>query len=240
MKFKKQKFKTMTKLFLIYTRILVILSFTVFLISAGCGNSSGKQETNTSQPKSADPGWTLLYDGKTLDGWEVSQFGTQGPVQVSDGNIVLGMGDGCSGITWKEDFPKMNYEVKLEAKKVSGNDFFCGMTFPVGDSFCSFIVGGWGGPVVGLSSIDGLDASDNETRKLKKFEHNVWYKIHLKVSEEKIEAWIDGEQIVDFSYVDRKISIRPEVELSKPFGICSWMTTAALRNIQLKHETHEK
>jgi hypothetical protein len=49
----------------------------------------------------------------------------------------------------------MNYEIKLEAKKVTGNDFFCGMTFPVGDSFCSFIVGGWGGPVVGLSSIDG-------------------------------------------------------------------------------------
>jgi hypothetical protein len=150
------------------------------------------------------------------------------------------MGDGCSGITWKGDFPKMNYEVKLEAKKVSGNDFFCGMTFPVGDSFCSLVVGGWGGPVVGLSSIDGLDASDNETRTLKKFEHDTWYTIHLKVSEVKIEGWIDGEQIVDFSYEGRKLSIRPEVDLSKPFGICSWVTTAALRNIQLKHETHKQ
>lgn len=222
-----------------YIRILAILYFTAFLFSAGCGNSSGKRETKKPQPKSADPGWILLFDGETLDGWEVTQFGTQGPVQISDGNIVLGMGDGCSGITWKSDFPKMNYEVKLEAKKVTGNDFFCGMTFPVGDSFCSFIVGGWGGPVVGLSSINGLDASDNETRTLKKFEHNTWYKIHLKVSEEKIEAWIDGEQIVDFSYEGRNLSIRPEVDLSKPFGICSWVTTAALRNIQLKNENNE-
>jgi hypothetical protein len=101
-------------------------------------------------------------------------------------------------------------------------------------------VGGWGGPVVGLSSIDGLDASDNETRTLKKFEHDTWYTIHLKVSEVKIEGWIDGEQIVDFSYEGRKLSIRPEVDLSKPFGICSWVTTAALRNIQLKHETHKQ
>jgi hypothetical protein len=60
--------------------------------------------------------------------------------------------------------------------------------------------------------LTGLDASDNETRTLKKFEHDTWYKIHLKVSEEKIEAWIDDEQIVDFSYEGRQLSIRPEVE----------------------------
>jgi len=216
------------------TRMLMLLSFSVILVSAGCRNSSGKRESKTGQPKSAEPGWVLLFDGETLDGWEVTQFGTQGPVQVSGGSVVLGMGDGCSGITWKGEFPKLNYEVKLEAKKVTGNDFFCGMTFPVGNSFCSFIVGGWGGPVVGLSSIDGQDASDNETRTLKKFEHDIWYNIHLKVSEEKIETWIDGEQIVDFSYEGRKLSIRPEVELSKPFGICSWTTTAALRNIRIK------
>jgi hypothetical protein len=230
----------MNKFHSLYARALAVLFFAVFLITAGCGNSAQNQETKTTETKSADPGWILLFDGETLEGWEVTQFGTQGPVQVSDGNIVLGMGDGCSGVTWEGDFPKMNYEVKLEAKKVTGNDFFCGMTFPVGDSFCSLIVGGWGGPVVGLSSIDGLDASDNETRTLKKFERDTWYSIHLKVAEEQIEAWIDDEQIVDFNYEGRKLSIRPEVDLSKPFGICSWVTTAALRNIQLKHETNGK
>jgi hypothetical protein len=229
----------MSKLYSIFIGTPAIFLFAFLFISAGCGNRSSKQETKTLPPKSAEPGWVLLFDGESLDGWEVTQFGTQGPVQNYDGNIVLGMGDGCSGITWKSEFPKMNYEVKLEAKKITGNDFFCGMTFPVGDSFCSLIVGGWGGPVVGLSSIDGLDASDNETRTLKKFEHNTWYEIHLKVSEEKIEAWIDGEQIVDFSYEGRQLSIRPEVNLSKPFGICSWITTAAIRNIQLKNESYE-
>lgn len=210
------------------------LVFSVLLILEGCSGRSQNQEKKAEMPQSIEPGWISLFDGKSLSGWEITPFGTEGPVQVSDRNIILGMGDGCTGITWQNEFPKINYEVQLEAKKISGNDFFCGMTFPVGNSFCSFIAGGWGGPVVGLSSIDGLDASENETRTLKKFEHDTWYKIRLKVSDEKIEAWIDEEQIVDFSYSGKKLSTRPEVDLSKPFGICSWMTTAALRNIQLK------
>ncbi len=206
----------------------------ILVIFTGCTNRSGNKQQQKSITVTAEPGWELLFDGETMGDWEISQFGTEGPIQVSSGNIVLGMGDGCSGVTWKGEFPRNNYEVQLEAKKISGNDFFCGMTFPVGDNYCSLIVGGWGGPVVGLSSIDGKDASENETRTLKKFEHNTWYKIHLKVSDENIEAWIDNEKIVDFNFQDRKLSIRPEVQQSKPFGICSWNTTAALRNIQLK------
>ncbi|SHF02561.1 protein of unknown function [Mariniphaga anaerophila] len=215
-------------------RHFFVIALALTLILEGCTSRPQKQQSQAAQTKNAEPGWISLFDGKTLDGWEVTQFGTQGPVQVSEGSIVLGMGDGCSGITWQDSFPRMNYEVKLEAKKVTGNDFFCGMTFPVGDSFCSFIAGGWGGPVVGLSCIDGLDASENETRTLKKFDHNTWYNIHLKVSQTKIEVLIDDEQLVDFSYKGRKLSIRPEVDLSRPFGICSWTTTASLRNIYLK------
>jgi hypothetical protein len=177
----------------------------------------------------------LLFDGTTLKGWDVTSFGTEGPITISDGKIVINYGDGCSGITWNGDFPKVNYEVKLEARKTVGNDFFCGITFPVNESFCSLIVGGWGGPVVGLSSIDGLDASENETQVLKRFDKDVWYKIRLRVDESKIQAWIDEEKLVDFDYTERKLSIRPEVNLSKPFGICTWITTAELRNMVLLH-----
>lgn len=212
-----------------------IVVFLTLLLSAGC--SGRKQDTSQTkdQTVSSEPGWDLLFDGRSLGSWEITSFGTQGPVQVSGGNIVLGMGDGCTGVTWKGSFPQMNYEVRLKAKKVSGNDFFCGITFPVDSSFCSFIVGGWGGPVVGLSSIDGLDASENETRTLKSFEHDKWYDIRLKVTDGKIEAWIDEEKTVDFDTHGRKLATRPEVNLSKPFGICSWTTTAALRDIRIKH-----
>ncbi|MDX9947585.1 MAG: DUF1080 domain-containing protein [Bacteroidales bacterium] len=178
-----------------------------------------------------EEGW--IFDGKSLTGWEITNFGPQGPVSVSDGNIVLGMGDGSTGITWKEEFPVDNYEVSLEAMKVDGNDFFCGMTFPVDKDPCTLIVGGWGGTVVGLSSINGMDASENETTTLRQFEKNRWYRIRLKVAGGKIQAWIDDEQVVDFTIGDNMISIRPEVELSRPFGIATWHTTGALKNIRV-------
>lgn len=108
------------------------------------------------------------------------------------------------------------------------------MTFPAGKDPCTLIVGGWGGTVVGLSSINEMDASENETMIIRQFEKNRWYKIRLKVTEQTIEAWIDAEKIVDFTIGANTLSIRPEVELSKPFGIASWRTTAAIRNIRLK------
>ena len=174
-----------------------------------------------------------LFDGHTLDGWKITNFGPQGPVYISGGEIILGMGDGCTGITYTRVFPKMNYMVTLEARRVSGNDFFCGLTFPVGLDQCTLIVGGWGGTVVGLSSIDRRDASENETTRLMEFEKNHWYRICLIVKNDSIKAMIDNEIVVDFARENKKLSTRPEVELSKPFGIASWNTTAALKNIRV-------
>ena len=196
--------------------------------------SSETTKEDESTPNREKSDIQRVFDGESLANWDITNFGTEGQVYVEDGEIVLGMGDGCSGITWTDSFPKVNYEVRLEAKRVMGNDFFCGLTFPVKDDFCSFIVGGWGGAVVGLSSIDGLDASENETRTLMGFKKDQWYSIKVRVTEEKIEAWIDEEQVVDLLYDGRRIGIRPEVELSRPFGIATWQTTGAVRNIYLR------
>ncbi|QIA07890.1 3-keto-disaccharide hydrolase [Draconibacterium halophilum] len=196
-------------------------------------NNNQQKKTQQYTPNVPE-GWQALFDANTLENWKITSFGTEGPVKVSGGSIIINYGDGCSGITWTDTFPKVNYEIQLEARKMVGNDFFCGMTFPVNDDFCSLIVGGWGGPVVGLSSVDGQDASDNETQVLKYFEKEVWYNIHLRVTETSIQAWIDDEKLVDLNYTDHELSIRPEVALSKPFGICTWMTTAELRNIAMR------
>lgn len=215
----------------------VFISLFVVVLLVGCNPEKKKQKTlkeTSSSGFEAPEGGRLLFNGKTLDGWDVTKFGTEGPVMVSEGKIVINMGDGASGITWAGDFPHVNYEVNLEARKTAGNDFFCGMTFPVNDDFCSLIIGGWGGPVVGLSCIDDLDASDNETQILKRFDKDIWYQIKLQVSDEQITGWVDDEKLVDFNYRGRKLSTRPEVDLSKPFGICTWLTTAELRNIWMK------
>jgi len=208
----------------------------LFLFLSCCSGNQKRENTpgiipSVTQRKSDS---SLIFNGMNLDGWEISNFGPQGPVFVSDGSIILGMGEGCTGITWNEEFPENNYKVTLEAKRVSGNDFFCGMTFPVGKDHCSLIIGGWGGTVVGLSCIDKKDASENETTRLMKFENDHWYSICLIVKDDTIKALIDDQVIVDFAKGNKILSIRPEVELSKPFGIASWYTTSALRNLKVE------
>jgi hypothetical protein len=180
-------------------------------------------------------GWQPLFDGRTLTGWRETKFSGHGETELADGLILLKMGDPFTGIGWTNDFPKMNYEIALDASRVSGSDFFCGLTLPVGDSFCSLIVGGWGGALVGISSLDGMDASENETSKYVTFQQGRWYRIRMRVTEGRIEAWIDSEKLVDVVTTDKKISLRPgEIEESKPFGIACWQTTSALRQMKLR------
>ena len=88
-----------------------------------------------------------------------------------------------SGVTWTKPFPKSNYEFRLEAMRVQGSDFFAGITFPVGGAHCSWINGGWGGMVVGLSSLDDMDASENDTGVSRIFESGRWYRLRLRVTE---------------------------------------------------------
>ena len=181
-----------------------------------------------------EPGWKPLFDGKTLTNWQPTKFVGEGAVKVADGQIILEAGKDLTGITWTGEKPPGNYELTLQAMRVEGRDFFAGVTFPVGDSFCSLIVGGWGGTVVGLSSINGMDASENETSQSIEFTSGRWYTIRVRVSAEKIEAWLDERQIVDVVRKGKEIDIRIEMTKSQPIGVASWRTKAALRDIRLR------
>ena len=175
-----------------------------------------------------------MFDGKTLKGWKVPNFGGEGKVYVKDQSIILEAGAMMTGITYTEAMPKMNYEVTLEGMRVEGSDFFCTTTFPVGDSFVSLVVGGWGGTVTGISSIDFYDASDNQTTRSKDFKSKKWYRVRIRVTQEKIETWIDDEKMVDLETKGRKLSIRFECDLCRPFGISTWTTSGAVRNIRVR------
>jgi hypothetical protein len=180
-------------------------------------------------------GWKKLFDGRSLEGWKATDFYGKGRVLVKDGAVVLEKGKGMTGITWnRSDFPKMDYEVTLEARRVAGDDFFCTTTFPVGDTFCSFVVGGWSGTVVGLSSIDSEDASVNETRKDREFKKDQWYRVRLRVGRKRIEGWIDRDKMVDLDTTDRRLSIRIECQPCKPFGIATWETGGEVRDIRVR------
>jgi hypothetical protein len=97
------------------------------------------------------------------------------------------------------------------------------------------ILGGWGGGVCGLSSIDGFDASENETTGYQEFQNGRWYRVRLRVTRQKITAWIDGKEILEQKLQGHTITIRGEVDLSKPLGLSTWQTTAAIRNFRIRN-----
>jgi len=179
-------------------------------------------------------GWTSLFDGKKLGGWQSSGFGTDGPIAVDAGAITIGMGDPLSGITWQREFPTDRYEIALEAQRTDGFDFFCGLTFPVGDDSCSLILGGWGGGLIGLSSIDGADASENDTTQYQEFETGRWYDVRVRVEPEAITCLLDGKEIVSQPRAGHEISIRAEMFLCKPLGVATYATASRLRNLRYR------
>lgn len=200
-----------------------------FLLAFTSGTSAAGDRQATDAP------WQPLFDGKTLANWQSTKFGGEGAVKVENGQIVLETGKTLTGITWAGGaLPKTNYEIALQAMRVAGRDFFAGVTFPVGDSFCSLILGGWGGSVVGLSSINFMDASENQTSQSLEFENGRWYSVRIRVTADKIQAWLDDKPIIDQELKDNKISVRMEVEPSEPLGIATWKTTGALRDIRMR------
>lgn len=188
------------------------------------------------QPSGGKGQTEKLFDGKSLTGWKSSNFAGGGEVTVENGQLIIQRGESLSGVTWKDaaKLPKDNFEISLSAMKLKGDDFFCGLTFPVGDSHASFICGGWAGTVVGVSSINSQDASENETTTYRKFEPNKWYKIRVRVAGGKLDCWIDDEQVVDVDLKDKRISTRIESDASRPLGISTYQVTAAIKDVELK------
>src|SRR5689334_7630110 len=83
--------------------------------------------------KGAENGWKPMFDGASLQGWKETPFSGRGKVRVVDGAIELGKGY-MTGVNWTGKLPKRNYEVRLEAMRADGYDFFAGITFPIQDA----------------------------------------------------------------------------------------------------------
>lgn len=210
-------------------------TYLLFAVLAACtlaepAFAGGERKTEDAQ----NGDWISLFDGQTLERWKPSQFGGEGDVHVENGEIRFEMGVMLTGIAYQREVPKTNFEIEVITKKLEGTDFFSCVTFPVASSFASFVVGGWGGTVVGISTINGEDASENSTSSNRAFERNRWYRIRVRVLPSRLRAWIDDEMVVNEQLDGKQISIRPEVLLSKPLGICSWQTSAAIKSIRIR------
>jgi hypothetical protein len=189
--------------------------------------------------------WISLFDGETLGCWEGG--GEAGGVEpkVKDGCLVIGMGSMSSGIKFNPEkaeapFPSVNYEIEYTAKRQLGNDFFAAMTFPCGESCCTLVNGGWGGTLFGLSSIDGMDASENNYSSYHGFKNKTWYVFRIRVTEKTITVWLDEEKKIEVYTENHRISIRMEMNRYKPFGIASWVSEGWVKSIRYRHLTDDE
>lgn len=177
--------------------------------------------------------WKSLLPKTGLEGWAITDFSGKGEVKNENGELIIETGEPLAGIHYKKaDFPKDSYEIELEAQRIEGNDFLCGLTFPVAEEFCSLIAGGWGGGVVGLSSVDGYDASENATSNYQTFENRKWYKFRLRVDPEWITAWINDKEVIKQERAGHEFSTRIEVYASRPLGFCAFDSKVGVRNFR--------
>lgn len=206
--------------------LLMFISFTMItMIGPAAGDDPPKGENSVNI-------WRPM-----VDGWIACQFGGDGPVEIADGLVKVGVGDPLTGVRWTGEAPAENFEIELQARRIGGLDFFCGLTFPVGDKHATFVLGGWGGGVVGISNIDGLDASENERTYYRRFDNDVWHKIRVRVDPHLIQTWIDDDESIVQPRDDHTFDVRFEMEACFPFGMAAYQCDAEYRNIRIRNLT---
>jgi len=148
-----------------------------------------------------EPGWTSLFDGKSLAGWSAQ---VEGEVTVKDGEIqILSKGNNL----WLMHETEMaDFDLRVEAMMPddaynSGIGFRCqpgkriagyqceidraksGMVYAIGS--------GWVWPKT------AAEKTDFATKATGAFDNTKWNKFHIRCLGERIQIWINGKLITD-------------------------------------------
>lgn len=205
------------------------------LVSGALSAAAAPEAKEATKAEANAAEWVSLVPEEGMGKWKGLNFGGEGLTTWKDGVLTIEEGAELTGVVWSGAVPEAPYQLELEARRTSGVDFFCGLTFPVRDkeTCVTLIVGGWGGGVVGISSIDGMDASENETAGFRAFKDDQWYKVRLEVRKNSLQAWIDGVEVVNVDTTNRKLGLRfGDIDKCVPLGLATWQTTAELKNLR--------
>jgi hypothetical protein len=205
--------------------LLIVMGF---VLSGCCGSQKAK-----TPPVELLPG--------NMDQWQTINFGGEGEVYFKEGALDLDYGNPLTGVIYKGDIDELlgkakeNYAITLQAQRVEGVDMFLGITFPVGtEGHVSLVLGGWAGAITGISNLDGLNASENDTTQYHNMPEGQWFKVKIMVTPEKIQCWLDDKQLVDVDRADHKeFDTHGAVVDTKPFGMFSYSTWGRVKDIKV-------
>lgn len=181
----------------------------------------------------AAPTWQPLLDDPSA--WEGVSLGGEGEVRVEAGGpIELAFGSPLTAAGWRpEALPFTDlYEVEVVASRLDGTDFFCALNLPLGDQTATVVLGGWGGALCGLSCVDGMDASMNQTRSFQDFVRGKPVRLRVRVDAQEIAAWLDDEALFVIERSGHEFSLRTEVEPVGRLGVSSFQTSARIHSMR--------
>jgi Domain of Unknown Function (DUF1080) len=181
--------------------------------------------------------WALL-EGELAAAWQQAGIPEEGKIVVKEGELEIASGAPMTGAkfaNWDQaKMPGTNYSIQFEAMRLEGRDIFGMCTFPVSshEAHATFVIGGWGGTVTGISSLNFLDASENATRAEQAFQNGVWYVVRIEVRPEDLRVWINDRPVVNASIKGKKVSLRAgDIDHCLPFGFATWGTKAKVRRV---------
>ncbi len=182
--------------------------------------------------------WRSLFDGESSKNWKPvpkeGSFARAGEVSLKDGAIVMGPGNPHTGVVWAGPLRKGSYELTYEAMKLAGPYQFGCVAFPVGESLCALELGGGARHnIVGLSGVDGKPFTSNLTTQRIGFQHNRWYRLRVRVSDEKVEIWLDDRQIVDLPRAAHTFTATLPGG-ARSFAFYGYGNTSAVRSIRAR------
>lgn len=179
-----------------------------------------------------------LFNGKDLSGWKTADIWGNGKVEaLSNGVVSCGLGKPLTGLAYTNTFPTMSYEVKMEALRKEGSDFFVAMTIPVESNACTVVIGGWGGGLCGISSINFMDASENQYSESVSFKNDVWYTLRVRVTPGLLEVFLNDTlytaKVPFESSSAFTLRAGSDIDKTKPFGLATYETKALWRNLSV-------
>ena len=221
-----------------------------------CQSADGPVSQSAAPEKAVSEAADSIAFRPLSDDWEAASFGGDGAIEFKtievkasseegakpkEGKasktqlIEMAMGDPLTGIRWTGPLIRDHYELRLQARRVEGVDFFVAITFPLGEEHCSFVVGGWGGGILGISNIDGNDAANNETTQYKDFKTGQWYTFRVRVDKESVKCWIDDEEYVSVNRDDHSFDIRIEMDPCLPLGIANFQCVSEIKGVAIRN-----